>query len=205
MKMNYKIILIGGGSASGKTYISNKIKQTLKEENILHICIDDYYNDFSSLSMEERNKINYDSPDTFDWKLLYEHINSLRQGQPIDKPVYDYTIHNRCSERIKVYPRPIIIIEGIMALVKNDIRKIGDLKVFINALTETRFRRRFERDRISRGRSPESIINQYNNQVIPVFKELIEPTKQYADLIINNEDNDDTDINRLIEYIKQYI
>lgn len=205
MNNNTKIILIGGGSSSGKTYISKKVLNAFGSKNINHICIDDYYKDLTDLSMEERNKINYDSPNSFDWDLLFKQINMLKEGKHINKPIYDYSIHNRCKEYEVLEPKKITIIEGIMALVKEDIRVLGDYKVFVSARPETRLLRRLSRDYKERGRSYESILKQYYDQVIPVFEEIIEPTQKFADMILINEDNDNKSIEVLMNYIQNHL
>ena len=184
-----KVILIGGGSASGKTYVLHKVLESIPEEKIAHISLDDYYKDFSSLPMEERAKINFDHPKAFDWKLMNEQLKALKNGETIEKPIYDFTTHSRSQKTEIVVPKDLIIIEGIMALVNKDLRSIGDLKVFISASRERRLVRRIERDMRERGRTYESIIEQYFSTVLPMFEEIIAPSQYYADLIINNDDS----------------
>ena len=182
-----KIVLIGGGSASGKTYVLKKVLETIPEDKITRISIDDYYKDFSVLPMEERVKVNYDHPKAFDWKLMNEQIRDLKSGKSIEKPIYDFTIHGRSPKTEIVEPKELIIIEGIMALVNKDLRALGDLKVYINASRERRLVRRIERDQKERGRTYESIIEQYFSTVLPMYEEIIAPSQYYADLIINND------------------
>ena len=182
-----KIVLIGGGSASGKTYVLHEVLKRLPEDKITLISLDDYYKDFSVLPMEERAKVNFDHPKAFDWPLLKEQMKALKEGKEIDKPIYDFVIHGRRPEGEHVKPNELILVEGIMALVNKDLRELGDLKVFINASREKRLVRRIERDQKERGRTYESIINQYFTTVQPMFEEIIAPSEYYADLIINNE------------------
>lgn len=182
-----KVVLIGGGSASGKTYVLRKVLEKLPQDKVTVISLDDYYKDFSILPMEERAKINFDHPKAFDWKLMNEQLSALKRGESIEKPIYDFTIHGRSPKTEKVEPRDLIIIEGIMALVNKDLRSIGDLKVFISASRERRLVRRIERDQRERGRTYESIIEQYFTTVLPMFEEIIAPSQYYADLIINND------------------
>ena len=182
-----KVVLIGGGSASGKTYVLRKVLEQIPEEKIARISIDDYYKDFSNLPMEERVKINFDHPKSFDWKLMNEQLKALKNGETIEKPIYDFTIHGRSPLTEIVHPKELIIIEGIMALVNKDLRALGDLKVFISASRERRLVRRIERDQKERGRTYESIIEQYFSTVLPMYEEIIAPSQYYADLIINNE------------------
>ena len=182
-----KVVLIGGGSASGKTYVLRKVLEKLPKDRVAVISLDDYYKDFSILPMEERAKINFDHPKAFDWKLMNEQLSTLKRGEAIEKPIYDFTIHGRSPKTEKVEPKELIIIEGIMALVNKDLRSIGDLKVFISASRERRLVRRIDRDMKERGRTYESIIEQYFTTVLPMFEEIIAPSQYYADLIVNND------------------
>ena len=148
-----KIILVGGGTASGKTYVINEVVKLIGEENVAHLSIDDYYKDLTSLTMEERVKVNYDHPKAFDWPLIKKQLIDLKNDKTILKPIYDFTIHNRSEKTVELQPKKIVIVEGIMALVNKDIRSIGDLKIFINASRERRLLRRMDRDQKERGRS----------------------------------------------------
>ena len=183
------LVLIGGGSASGKTYVLNKVLERLGNEKVAHISLDDYYKDFSVLPMEERAKVNFDHPKAFDWKLMVKQLGDLKNGKTIEKPKYDFTIHGRSPETEVVEPKELIIVEGIMALVNKDLRAIGDLKVFISASRERRLVRRIDRDMKERARTYESIIEQYFTTVLPMFEEIIAPSQYYADLVINNDDS----------------
>lgn len=185
--MERKLILIGGGSASGKTYTLNEVVNRLPEGSITRISLDDYYKDFSVLPMEERVNINFDHPKAFDWPLIYKQIKALKNGEAIDKPNYDFVIHGRSPKTDHVEPKQLIVVEGIMALVNKDLRSLGDLSVFINASRERRLVRRIERDMKERGRTFDSIVKQYFETVQPMFEEIIGPSEYYADLIVNNE------------------
>ena len=200
-----KVILIGGGSASGKTYVLNKVLESLPEDKVAHISLDDYYKDFSVLPMEERAKINFDHPKAFDWKLMNAQLAALKNGEVIEKPIYDFTIHGRSPKTEKVEPKELIIIEGIMALVNKDLRSIGDLKVFINASREKRLVRRIARDMKERGRTYDSIIEQYFTTVQPMFEEIIAPSQYYADLIINNEGLSTNSIDVLVSVLRNML
>lgn len=200
-----KVVLIGGGSASGKTYVLNKVLESLPEGKVAHISLDDYYKDFSVLPMEERAKINFDHPKAFDWKLMNEQLTALKNGQTIEKPIYDFTIHGRSQKTEKVEPKDLIIIEGIMALVNKDLRAIGDLKVFINCSRERRLVRRIARDTKERGRTYESVIEQYFSTVQPMFEEIIAPSEYYADLIINNEGYSNYSIDVLVSVLRNML
>ena len=198
-----KIVLIGGGSAAGKSYVLRKVMEQLPQEKVARISLDDYYKDFSSLPFEERAKINFDHPKAFDWKLMYSQLKDLKNGIAIDKPIYDFTIHGRKEETEHVEPKDIIIVEGIMALVNKEVRSLGDLTVFINASRERRLVRRIDRDMKERARTYDSIIEQYFTTVIPMFEEIIAPSQYYADLIINNEGYKSKSIDVLVSVVKQ--
>jgi len=200
-----KIILVGGGTASGKTYVIKEVVKLLGEDNVTHLSIDDYYKDISNLSMEERKKVNYDHPKAFDWKLIKEQLVDLKNDKPIQKPTYDYVIHNRSTVTETVVPKKIVIVEGIMALVNKDIRELGDLKIFINATRERRLVRRMERDQKERGRTLDSIIEQYFATVQPMYEEIIAPSSYYADMLINNDGYDNKSIQVLAAVIKSII
>lgn len=197
-----KIILVGGGTASGKTYVIHKVVEQLGADRVTHFSIDDYYKDLSNLSMEERKKQNFDHPKAFDWKLMKEQLTALKNGETVEKPIYDYVNHNRAKETKIVEPKDLIIVEGIMALVNKEIRELGDLKIFINASRERRLLRRMERDTNERGRSYESIVNQYFSTVQPMYEEIIGPSEYYADLIINNDGYDNKSIEVLTAVLK---
>ena len=200
-----KIILIGGGSASGKTFVLRKVLEKIPANKITVISIDDYYKDFSVLPMEERAKINFDHPKAFDWKLMNEQIKALKNGQTIEKPIYDFTIHGRSPKTEVVVPKELIVIEGIMALVNKDLRAMGDLKVYINCSRERRLVRRIDRDQKERGRTYESIIEQYFSTVLPMYEEIIAPSQYYADLIINNEGYNNRSIDVLVSVIQNML
>ena len=200
-----KVVLVGGGSASGKTYVLRKVLEKLPEDKVTVISLDDYYKDFSDLPLEERAKINWDHPKAFDWKLMNAQLSDLKNGKTIEKPIYDFTIHGRSNKTEKVEPKDLIIIEGIMALVNKDLRSIGDLKVFISASRERRLVRRIERDMKERGRTYESIIEQYFSTVLPMFEEIIAPSQYYADLIVNNDGGSTHSIDVLASVLKTMI
>ncbi len=182
-----RIILVGGGSSSGKSYVTNTVIENLHSDEITRITIDDFYKDQSQMTMEERVNVNYDHPKAFDWKLMRKQISDLKNDIAIDKPIYDFTIHNRSEKTEHVVPKKIVVVEGIMALVDKQLRELGDLKIFISATPEVRFLRRFIRDHTERARSYESIVNQYIKTVAPMYEEIVKPSSNYADLIINND------------------
>ena len=178
------IIGIAGGTGSGKTTVVRKIVETLPKTKVAVIPQDSYYNDNSALTMEERRKINYDHPNAFDWKLLIHQINELRAGRSIEQPTYSYIESNRQAETIHIEPCEVIIIEGIMALVRKELRDLMDLRIFVDADPDDRLIRVISRDMAERGRTAQMVIDRYTDVLKPSHLEFIEPTKRYADLII---------------------
>lgn len=184
--MDKKPIVIGvaGGSGSGKTSVTRAIFESFKGHSILMIEQDYYYKDQSGLPFEERLKTNYDHPLAFDNDLLIKHINKLLKFEPVNKPVYDYSIHTRSEEVILVEPKDVIILEGILVLEDERLRDLMDIKLFVDTDADLRIIRRLFRDIKERGRSMDSVIDQYVNVVRPMHNQFIEPTKRYADIII---------------------
>ncbi len=178
------IIGIAGGTASGKTTVVKEIVNSLPKGEVVVIPQDSYYNDSSHIPVEERQFINFDHPDAFDWNLLIEQITMIRKGEAIEQPTYSYLTCTRGAETIHIEPRKIIIIEGIMALVNPDLRELMDLKVYVDADDDDRLIRLIRRDIIERGRTPETVISRYERIVKAMHREFIEPTKKYADIII---------------------
>jgi uridine kinase len=178
------IIGIAGGTGSGKSTVAQEIYRCLPEESIAVIEQDSYYKDQSHLSFEERTKTNYDHPDAFDTALLMEHLKMLQDGKAIDKPIYDFSQHNRKKETIRVEPRHIIILEGILILAEPELRELLNIRIFVDTDADVRIIRRMQRDIEERGRTINSVIDQYINVVRPMHLQFVEPTKRYADLII---------------------
>lgn len=178
------LIGIAGGTGSGKSTVAQEIYRSLSEETIAVIEQDSYYRDQSHLSFEDRVKTNYDHPNAFDTELLVEHLKKLLKGEAIEKPVYDFENHNRRTETVRVEPRDILILEGIMILTEPEIRELMDIKIFVDTDADVRIIRRIQRDITERGRTIDSVIDQYMTTVRPMHLQFVEPTKRYADLII---------------------
>lgn len=195
------IIGIAGGTGSGKTTVVRKIVESLEGENIALIPQDSYYNDTTHLTMDERRQINFDHPDAFDWKLLAEQIQSLRNGQAIEQPTYSYIESNRQKETIHVEPCEVIIIEGIMALWNKKLRSLMDLKIYVDADDDERLIRVIKRDTKERGRTTQMCIDRYLDVLKPMHQEFIEPTKRFADLIIPQGGKNEKAIDIMRTYI----
>lgn len=179
------IIGVAGGSGSGKTTVARKLVESFSQPDVVQlICQDAYYKDQSALTLEERQKINYDHPFAFDNDLLVEHVRALREGRPIQQPVYSFVNHTRLAESIPLKSAKIVILEGILVLEDSRLRDLCDIKVYVDTDADERFIRRLQRDIIERGRSVDSVIDQYLNSVRPMQLQFVEPTKRYADIII---------------------
>ena len=178
------IIGIAGGTGSGKTTVVKEIVNSLPKGSVVVIPQDSYYKDSSHVPVEERQFINFDHPDAFDWELLVKQIGMLREGKAIDQPTYSYITCTRQSEVVHIEPKEVIIIEGIMALVNPELRELMDLKIFVDADADDRLIRLIRRDVIERGRTPETVISRYERIVKEMHWEFIEPTKKFADIIM---------------------
>jgi len=200
-------ILIGitGGTGSGKSTIAQEIFSSLPAKNIGIIEQDSYYKDQSHLTFEERIKTNYDHPFAFDNDLLIEHLQSLMKGEPIEKPIYDFESHNRKKETVTVYPKDIIVLEGILILDDERIRNLLDIKIFVDTDADVRIIRRITRDINERGRTLESVIDQYLYTVRPAHMQFIEPSKRYADLIIPEGGYNKVAIDLMVTKVKSII
>jgi uridine kinase len=177
-------IAIAGGTGSGKTTVSNAILERVGSHNIAVVPHDSYYKDRPDLSLEQRRAINYDHPDSLDTALMRGHVLSLQAGQPVEIPIYDFTIHRRTERTQHVAPQPIILVEGILVLAEATLRPLYDVKIFVDTDADLRFIRRLGRDIAERGRTAESVIKQYLETVRPMHLEFVEPSKRYADVII---------------------
>lgn len=184
------IIGVAGGSGSGKTTVTKQVLATIGPAMVSVIIQDNYYCEQGHLSAEQRRLTNYDHPGAFDWPLLIQHIEDLRNGKTIQMPVYDFAVDNRSSATIPLKPATVIVIEGLFALYDAALRDMMSLKIFVDTDSDVRFIRRLQRDIAERGRSTESVIGQYLNTVRPMHNKFIEPTKRYADVILPHGAND---------------
>jgi len=196
---------ISGGSGSGKTTIVNKIYSEVPEKSICIIEHDAYYKDQSELTYKQRCKTNYDHPFAFDTDLFVEHIKNLKNGETIEKPIYDYEIHNRKKEKIIVEPKEIIIVEGLLVFYEEKIRELLDIKIFVDTDADIRIMRRIMRDMEERGRTLDSIISQYINTVRPAHEQFIEPSKKYADIIVTEGGNNLVAVDLMVTKIKSLL
>jgi len=178
------VIGIAGGTGSGKTTVAKVILQRAGATNIAFLPHDAYYRDLSGLTYEERSQTNFDHPDSLETELLVQHVQKLKNWQPVELPVYDFTNHRRTERTIHVEPRPVVLVEGILIFYEEVLRKLFDVKIFVDTDADIRFIRRLKRDIVERGRTTESVINQYLNTVRPMHMEFVEPSKRYADVII---------------------
>ncbi|GAB4322113.1 MAG: uridine kinase [Candidatus Sumerlaeia bacterium] len=185
MTVNKPLVLgIAGGTGSGKTTVAEELCARLGEGDYALVNQDSYYKDNAHLTLEERRRLNYDHPDVIDLPLLVAHVKDLIAGRPIHKPVYSFVEHTRTGETVLVQPRPLIIVEGILVLHFEDLRRLMDIKLFVDTDADVRFIRRLERDIRERGRTQQSVIEQYLTTVRPMHLEFVEPSKRHADVII---------------------
>ena len=182
--MSSFVIGVAGGSGSGKTTVVRRIVDSLGPEHVTLLDHDRYYRDRNDLRLEERAALNYDHPDSLETDLLVGHVRELRAGRPVNVPQYDFTRHARLPETETFQPRRALIVEGILVFTDAALRELMDIKVFVDTDSDTRFIRRLQRDVANRGRTMESVIEQYQNTVKPMHLEFVEPSKRYADVII---------------------
>lgn len=196
------VIGIAGGSGSGKTSVTNSIYDVFKEHSVVVIEQDYYYKDQSHLEFEERLKTNYDHPLAFDTDLLIHHVETLIDRKLVEKPVYNYTLHTRSEETIIIEPKDVIILEGILVLEDTRLRDLMDIKLFVDTDGDLRIIRRIMRDINERGRTIDSVIEQYLSVVRPMHNQFIEPTKRYADIIIPEGGHNEVAIDLMVTKIK---
>jgi uridine kinase len=198
------VIGIAGGTGSGKTTITRRLASEFGEK-VTVIYHDNYYKEHHNMPFEERTKLNYDHPDSFDTDLMVRDLKKLKAGQTIECPVYDYTIHDRSDETITIEPSPVIIVEGIMIFASAELRDLIDIKIFVDTDADVRILRRILRDVKERGRSLDSVITQYLTTVKPMHEAFVEPSKRYADIIIPEGGQNEVAMSMVIGRVKQHL
>lgn len=177
---------IAGGTGCGKTTVVNQITDELPSNEVGILSQDSYYHDLSHLSYRERCEINFDHPQAIDFKLMEAHLQELKKGNPIDQPVYSFVDHNRTKQTLQIYPRKVMIVEGILIMTQPEIRDLFDIKIFVHADSDERLIRRLKRDIGERGRELPEVLERYQHTLKPMHDQFIEPTKEFADIIIPN-------------------
>ena len=203
--MNTVIIGIAGGSGSGKTTLTNRLWKQFGPDEVSVLNHDSYYKCHDELPYEERCKLNYDHPDSFDTPLLVEHLKALRAGQPVKVPIYDYSIHNRTDRSVTVYPAPVIIVEGILIFASPELCEQMDMKVYVDTDADVRILRRIMRDVKQRGRTLDSVVEQYLTTVKPMHEQFVEPSKRKADLIVPEGGRNPVALQLLIKWVATHL
>ena len=204
MASDILVIGIAGGTGSGKTTLMNNI-MTRFEGMVTVLSHDNYYKRHDELTFEERSGLNYDEPDAIETSLMVEHLKALRAGQAIDCPVYDFTRHNRSDETIRLEPKPVIIVEGILIFENEFLRDLMDIRLFVDTDADVRLCRRIKRDVTKRGRTLESVLNQYQATVKPMHEKYVEPSKKYANLVIPEGGKNLVALDMILGRIKQHL
>lgn len=199
------IIGIAGGTGSGKTTVVRKIVESLPAGEVVLLPQDSYYKDSSHVPAAERQRINFDHPDAFDWPLLRDQVAALRRGESIEQPTYDYITSSRQTATVHIEPREVVIIEGIMALYDPDLRAMMDLKVFVDTDPDERLIRVIQRDMLERGRTAEAVMERYVRVLKPMHEQFIEPCKRHADLIVPEGGSNQVAIDILTMYVRKHI
>jgi len=197
------IIGIAGGTGSGKTTVVRKIIERLPQGEVAVLPQDSYYRDNSHLQLEERQEMNFDHPHSIEFELLVEHLKQLKKGEAIDQPIYSYLTCLRSEETIKVEPKEVVIVEGILALTQPELRDLMDIMVFVDCDADDRLNRVIKRDIVERGRSVNKVLDRYEKTVKPMHLQFIEPTKRYADIIVPQGGNNIVAIDILTHYIQK--
>lgn len=203
--MNTIVIGVAGGTGSGKSTLVHKLQEAFAHNEVVTLSHDYYYKQNNDLSLAERRKLNYDHPQAFDTEMMIEHVRTLKDGVPVERPVYSFVEHNRQKETVKVIPAKVLIVEGILIFENKELRELMDIKVFVDTDADIRLARRIMRDVQERGRSMESVVSQYISTVKPMHEEFVEPSKKYADVIIPEGGFNSVAVAMLIENIKSVI
>lgn len=203
----YDVTVIGvaGGTGSGKSTLVKRLQETFVDSDVVTLCHDYYYKSLPGTSIDERKKLNYDHPGSFDTDMIVSHIKMLKSGTPIERPVYSFVEHNRLAETVRVMPSKVVIVDGILIFENKELRDMMDMKVYVDTDADLRLARRLLRDVKERGRSMESVLEQYISTVKPMHEEFVEPSKRYADVIIPEGGFNSVAVFMLIENIKSLI
>ncbi len=199
------VIGVAGGTGSGKSTLVRKLQEAFEGDDVVTLCHDYYYKGYKDLTYEERSKLNYDHPQSFDTPMMVEHIKALKSGVAIRRPVYSFVEHNRLEETVEVMPSKVLIIDGILIFENRELRELMEMKVFVDTDADLRLSRRLLRDVQERGRTMESVVEQYVTTVKPMHDEFVEPSKRYADVIIPEGGFNSVAVTMLIENIKSVI
>ena len=197
------ILGIAGGTGSGKTTLASRIVDALGEGTAAILDQDSYYLDHPGLATDELARLNFDHPDSLDWKLLRQHVRLLRQCRVIEKPVYVFRTHSRRRDTVRIQPREVILLEGILILENPELRELIDLKIFVDAEPDVRFIRRLVRDVRDRGRSMDSVIRQYLDTVRPMHLEFVQPTRSFADIVVAEGGRNQAALDSILAFIRQ--
>ncbi|MBO7185541.1 MAG: uridine kinase [Alistipes sp.] len=203
--MNVTVIGVAGGTGSGKSTLVKRLQEAFRDDDVATLCHDFYYKAHPELTYEQRTKLNYDHPAAFDTDMLVEHIRTLKSNVPIKHPVYSFVEHNRTDESVAVMPSKVIIVDGILIFENKELRDLMDIKVFVDTDADVRLARRILRDVCERGRTMQSVIDQYTTTVKPMHEEFVEPSKKYADVIIPEGGFNSVAVSMLIENIRSLI
>ncbi len=203
--MNTILIGIAGGSGSGKTTLADRLVESFGQEEVSILRHDSYYRRHDELTYEERTKLNYDSPEAYETELLCKHIEMLKQGKPVDVPVYDFTVHNRSDQTERVDPAPVIVLEGILIFADPRLLSLMDIKIYVDTDADERILRRLRRDVRDRGRSIDSVIGQYLGTVKPMHELYVEPSKRAADIIVPRGGENTVALEMLIDRVRKQL
>lgn len=203
--MEVTVIGVAGGTGSGKSTLVKRLQEAFRSEDVATLCHDYYYKAHPELTYEERTKLNYDHPQSFDTDMLVEHVRALKSNVAVERPVYSFVEHNRTEETVAVKPSKVIIIDGILIFENKELRDLMDIKVFVDTDADLRLARRILRDVRERGRSMESVISQYTTTVKPMHEEFVEPSKKYADVIIPEGGFNSVAVQLLIQNIRSIV
>ncbi len=198
------VIGIAGGSGSGKTTLMRNLVEKFGD-HVTVVSHDNYYKRHDELTYEQRCLINYDEPAAFETDLMARHLDTLRQGQAIDCPVYDYTVHNRSADVVRIEPRPVIIVEGILIFADETLRELMDIRIFVDTDADVRLCRRIKRDVNKRGRTLESVLTQYQQTVKPMHEKYVEPSKKYANLIVPEGGKNYVALDMIVDRIQRHL